>query len=156
MSYKKPAGLRYGSSSERSAAGIRERFGAVDGSPQPSRRGDVSVFVGDRWYRISLQNGQETSADLRLDVSRLHQQILQPVLGVGDVTRDKRIDFVGGGRGPQTLERLVREGHAAVAFSMYPVGIEDIVQVSDAGGIMPPKSTWFEPKLRDGLLSYLF
>jgi uncharacterized protein (DUF1015 family) len=69
------------------------------------------------------------------------------------VTRDKRIDFVGGRRGTVALERLVRDGHAAVAFSMYPVSIDDVMGVSDAGGIMPPKSTWFEPKLRDGLLS---
>jgi uncharacterized protein (DUF1015 family) len=77
------------------------------------------------------------------------------VLGIGDVTRDKRIDFVGGGRGTEALEQLVRTGAAAVAFSMHPVSMDDIMRVSDAGGIMPPKSTWFEPKLRDGLLSHL-
>jgi uncharacterized protein (DUF1015 family) len=77
------------------------------------------------------------------------------MLRVGDVRTDKRIDFVGGARGTAELEQLVRSGKAAVAFSMFPVSIDDLMQISDAGGIMPPKSTWFEPKLRDGLLSHL-
>jgi len=112
------------------------------------------VFTAGRWYTIVLSPG-EGRVDQRLDVSRLHDLLLGPVLGIGDVTRDSRIDFVGGGRGAEALERVVREGRAAVAFSMYPVSIDDVMQVSDAGGIMPPKSTWFEPKLRDGLLSHL-
>ena len=77
------------------------------------------------------------------------------MLGIKDVRTDKRIDFVGGIRGTQELERLVNSGAAAVAFSMYPVSVKDLMRISDAGGIMPPKSTWFEPKLRDGLLSHL-
>jgi uncharacterized protein (DUF1015 family) len=77
------------------------------------------------------------------------------VLGVGDVRTDKRIDFVGGIRGPAELERLVTSGRAAVAFSMFPVSVGDLMAIADAGGIMPPKSTWFEPKLRDGVLVYL-
>ena len=91
----------------------------------------------------------------RLDVSRLHDLVLAPLLGIGDVTRDKRIDFVGGARGVAGLESVVRSGQAAVAFSMFPVSIDDIMKISDAGGIMPPKSTWFEPKLRDGVLSHV-
>ena len=81
--------------------------------------------------------------------------MLSPILGVGDVRTDKRIDFVGGIRGPAELERLVKSGKAAVAFSMYPVSVADLMSIADAGGIMPPKSTWFEPKLRDGLLVHL-
>ena len=130
---------------------LRSRFGASEGPAVPERRGLVSVFVQDRWYRVPLDGSGE--ADGQLDVARLNDLILGPLLGIGDVTRDKRIDFVGGARGTGALERMVRAGDAAVAFSMHPVSMRDIMQVSDAGGIMPPKSTWFEPKLRDGLLS---
>jgi uncharacterized protein (DUF1015 family) len=130
---------------------LRERFGATDGAAAPSGRGEVAVFV-DRWYRVPLTADGTAGA---LDVTLLQERILEPVLGIGDVTRDKRIDFVGGSRGTDALEQMVRTGGAAVAFSMYPVSMDDIMRVSDAGGIMPPKSTWFEPKLRDGLLSHL-
>ena len=85
----------------------------------------------------------------------LQDQLLSPVLGIEDVTTDKRIDFVGGARGTTELETLVRSGQAVVAFSMYPVSVADLMAVCDAGAIMPPKSTWFEPKLRDGLLIHL-
>jgi uncharacterized protein (DUF1015 family) len=91
----------------------------------------------------------------RLDVSRLQQQVIGPLLKVGDVRTDPRIDFVGGARGAAELERLVDSGRAAVAFSMHPVDVDDLMAIADAGGIMPPKSTWFEPKLRDGLLSHV-
>jgi uncharacterized protein (DUF1015 family) len=87
-----------------------------------------------------------------LDVSVLQDRLLDPILGIKDVRTDKRIDFVGGLRGTGELERLVNEGKAAVAFSMFPTTVEELLNVSDAGEIMPPKSTWFEPKLRDGLL----
>jgi len=93
--------------------------------------------------------------DQRLDVSRLQDLVLTPLLGIGDVRSDKRIDFVGGARGTSELESLVTSGKAAAAFSMYPVSVNDLMQISDTGGIMPPKSTWFEPKLRDGLLSHV-
>ena len=81
--------------------------------------------------------------------------MLAPLLRIGDIRVDKRIDFVGGIRGPRALAQLVDQGHAAVAFAMHPVGLDDLMAIADAGGIMPPKSTWFEPKLRDGLLSHL-
>jgi uncharacterized protein (DUF1015 family) len=90
-----------------------------------------------------------------LDVEVLQRRILEPFLKVGDPRTDKRIDFVGGIRGTDELERLVRSHRAAVAFSMYPVAMSDLMAIADAGGIMPPKSTWFEPKLRDGLLTHL-
>jgi uncharacterized protein (DUF1015 family) len=129
---------------------LRSRFGASEGPPVPDGRGAASVFVGDRWYTLPLDGAHAAG---QLDVARLSDLILGPVLGIEDITRDKRIDFVGGARGTGELERMVREGAAAVAFSLHPVSMRDIMQVSDAGGIMPPKSTWFEPKLRDGLLS---
>ena len=88
-------------------------------------------------------------------MSLLQDQVLAPLLGVGDPRTDKRIDFVGGIRGPAALSRAVDQGQAAVAFALHPVSVADLMAIADAGGIMPPKSTWFEPKLRDGLLSHL-
>jgi uncharacterized protein (DUF1015 family) len=132
---------------------LRERFEMREGPAQPERRGEVGVFLGDRWYTLALGAApSHLGLDERLDVSRLQQLVLGPVLDIVDVTVDRRIDFVGGGRGTSALERSVRSGEAAAAFSMYPVTVDDIMLISDAGGIMPPKSSWFEPKLRDGLL----
>jgi uncharacterized protein (DUF1015 family) len=137
-------------------ATLRERFTVTEGPAIPARRGDVAMFLGGRWYTIALGDAPPgLGAADRLDVSRLQDALLAPVLGVGDVRTDKRIDFVGGARGPAELEKLVNSGAFAVAFSMYPVSVEDLMTISDAGGIMPPKSTWFEPKLRDGLLSHI-
>ena len=82
----------------------------------------------------------------------LQERLLRPILGIQDVRTDTRIEFVGGAKGTQTLEQMVDSGRMAVAFSMYPVSMVELMEVSDAGQIMPPKSTWFEPKLRDGLL----
>jgi len=114
------------------------------------------MFLGGRWYTIALGDTPPGLAPAdRLDVSRLQDALLAPLLGIGDVRTDKRIDFVGGARGPAALEKLVNSGKFAVAFSMYPVSVDDLMTISDAGGIMPPKSTWFEPKLRDGLLSHV-
>ena len=90
-----------------------------------------------------------------LDVSLLHDQVLAPLLGIGDQRTDKRIDFVGGVRGTGALEHAVGSGRAAVAFSLFPVSVADLMAIADAGEIMPPKSTWFEPKLRDGLLIHV-
>jgi uncharacterized protein (DUF1015 family) len=85
-------------------------------------------------------------------VALLQHHVLEKMLKIGDIRSDKRIDFVGGARGSGALEQAVNSGRAAVAFSMFPVTIADLMAISDDGGIMPPKSTWFEPKLRDGLL----
>jgi uncharacterized protein (DUF1015 family) len=125
------------------------------GPAEPSRKGEVGMFLDGRWYTIELSApaADRSPAD-GLDVSRLQEQVLAPLLGIGDVRTDKRIEFVGGARGIAELERLVASGQAAVAFSMYPVSVDDLMAVCDAGGIMPPKSTWFEPKLRDGLLTH--
>jgi uncharacterized protein (DUF1015 family) len=132
---------------------IRAIAPVTAGSPVPTRAGFVSLFLDGSWYSIALPAPEAgaSRAD-SLDVDVLQRRILEPVLGVGDPRVDKRIDFVGGIRGTDELERLVASGRAAVAFSMYPVGIDDLMAIADAGGIMPPKSTWFEPKLRDGLL----
>jgi len=136
-------------------AALGERFSVRNGPPEPARAGEVAMFLDGRWHTIELGAAPaDRSAAHRLDVSRLQDQLLTPLLGIDDVRTDKRIDFIGGARGTAELERLVRSGRAAVAFSMYPVSVADLMAVCDADGIMPPKSTWFEPKLRDGLLSH--
>ncbi len=135
---------------------LRQRFDVREGPATPVRTGQVAMYLDGGWYTISLGEPADGLApDQRLDVSRLQELVLGPILGIGDVRTDARIDFVGGVRGTQELERLVNSGRAAVAFSMYPVSVADLMRISDAGGIMPPKSTWFEPKLRDGLLSHV-
>jgi uncharacterized protein (DUF1015 family) len=137
-------------------ATLRERFTVKEGPATPERRGEVSMFLGGRWYTIALGDMPPGLAPAdRLDVSRLQDALLTPLLGIGDVRTDKRIDFVGGARGTAALEQAVDGGRAAVAFSLYPVTVDDLLAISDAGGIMPPKSTWFEPKLRDGLIVHL-
>jgi uncharacterized protein (DUF1015 family) len=125
-----------------------------NGKPSPGERGNWSMYLDGRWYGLKLSADATVPAGTvnSLDVSLLQDRLLDPVLGIRDVRTDKRIDFIGGMRGTQELERLVDEGKAAVAFSLYPTTVEELLRVSDAGEVMPPKSTWFEPKLRDGLL----
>ncbi|HEX8140542.1 MAG TPA: DUF1015 family protein [Pyrinomonadaceae bacterium] len=136
-------------------AEVGKKFRVTEGAaPSPTARGQWSMCLGGRWYGLALGDDVPQTNDpvASLDVSLLQDYLLDPVLGIKDVRTDKRIDFVGGARGTEELERLVREGRAAVAFSLYPTTVDDLLKVSDAGSIMPPKSTWFEPKLRDGLL----
>ncbi len=132
---------------------LRARFDVTEGKPDPIRRGQVGVYLGGRWLGIAFRRGTWDDADpvARLDVSLLQGQLLRPLLGIEDPRRDKRIDFVGGIRGDAELERRVKEGWA-VAFKMHPTSIGDLFAIADAGQVMPPKSTWFEPKLRDGLV----
>lgn len=134
---------------------VRESFAVTDNTPpSPRERGQWSVYLEDQWYGLALRDGAPPPEGVveSLDVSILQNRLLDPILGIKDVRTDKRIDFVGGIRGTEELEKLVNEGKAAVTFSLYPTTIDDLLKVSDAGEIMPPKSTWFEPKLRDGLL----
>lgn len=133
---------------------VRARgFRIGPGQPEPARPGIVSMAVGGSWWQLELPPVPPgTPRDQALDVEVLQRELIAPVLRVGDVRTDKRIDFVGGIRGSAELEKLVASGDAAVAFAMYPVRIDDLFAIADAGGIMPPKSTWFEPKLRDGIL----
>jgi len=136
---------------------LRTRFVVREGPPTPSRRGEVSMYLEDGWHTIDLGDPDPDAPAIdRLDVSRLQDLILAPLLGIDDPRSSKRIDFVGGVRGTGELERAVQTGRAAAAFSLYPVSVDDLMAIADAGGIMPPKSTWFEPKLRDGLLSHVF
>lgn len=136
---------------------VKTRFNVTeDAQPTPQQPGQWSMYFVKRWYGLTLKEGLTKTADpvASLDVSVLQEKLLDPILGIKDVRTDKRIDFVGGIRGTEELERLVDSGKAAVAFSLYPTTVEDLIRVSDAGSIMPPKSTWFEPKLRDGILSH--
>ena len=128
-----------------------------EGPVEPRRKGEVSVYLDGCWYVVDISKTapEDASRGNSLDVALLQRNVLERILGIGDVRSDKRIDFVGGARGTRALEQLVDSGKAAVAFSMYPVTVNDLMAISDAGGIMPPKSTWFEPKLRDGLLVHL-
>jgi uncharacterized protein (DUF1015 family) len=133
---------------------LRSRVPVRDGLATPRGKGEVAMYLDGAWYALDLStaapaDGSRASA---LDVALLQHHVLEPLLAIGDVRNDKRIDFVGGARGTSALESAVNGGKAAVAFSMHPVTIDDLMAISDEGGIMPPKSTWFEPKLRDGLL----
>ena len=120
---------------------------------KPSRKGDFGMYLDGSWFTLTASDALQAEADpvLRLDVSLLQNHLLDPVLGIADPRTDKRIDFVGGMRGLGELERRVNNGEMTVAFSLFPTSIHELIAIADAGKIMPPKSTWFEPKLRDGL-----
>jgi uncharacterized protein (DUF1015 family) len=145
-----------GQSPEQFLERVRRAVQVSDGSPVPARKGDVRMYLGGRWYALDFSGvrPEDDSRASSLDVALLQRTILEPLLGIGDIRTDKRIDFIGGARGTKALEDAVSLGRAAVAFSMFPVSVDDLMVISDSGGIMPPKSTWFEPKLRDGLLTH--
>jgi uncharacterized protein (DUF1015 family) len=137
-------------------AAIGQRMRVSLGPATPARAGDVAMFMAGRWHTVTLPKSPAgTSTSEALDVAVLEREVLTPFLKIGDIRSDKRIEFVGGARGTAELERLVTTGGNAVAFSMFPVSVRDLIAIADAGGIMPPKSTWFEPKLRDGLLVHM-
>ncbi|MBN1270119.1 MAG: DUF1015 domain-containing protein [Kiritimatiellae bacterium] len=120
--------------------------------PEPRTAGQISMYLGRKWYGLSWEAAPDADPVTALDVSVLQDRVLAPLLGIADPRQDARIDFVGGKKGTAELMRLVDSGQAAVAFSMYPTGIDQLFAIADAGQTMPPKSTWFEPKLRSGLL----
>jgi uncharacterized protein (DUF1015 family) len=119
----------------------------------PDRSGVFCLYLAGGWHRLELDPGSIDRSDpiASLDVSLLQDRVLAPILGIGDPRTDKRIDFVGGIRGTAELERRVQSGEMAIGFSLYPTTLDQLMAVSDAGQVMPPKSTWFEPKLRSGL-----
>lgn len=125
--------------------------------PRPGARGQFGLYLDGRWYRLQVTAPPPADAPpaSRLDITLLSARLLEPVLGVGDPRSDPRIDFVGGIRGLQELERQVDSGEMAAAFALYPTALDDLMAVADAGEVMPPKCTWFEPKLADGLVSAL-
>ena len=132
---------------------VKKEFAVREGGPAaPAKKGDCAMLLGGKWFTLDIGSRAGNDVISRLDVSILQDHLLDPVLKIADVRTDKRIDFVGGIRGTAELEKLVNGGKAAVAFSMFPVSVGDLMGIADAGEIMPPKSTWFEPKLRDALL----
>jgi len=128
---------------------------------EPKAKNTFCIYLDKQWYHLKARDSVMASLSLeksvgeKLDVSILQNFLLNPTLGIEDPRTDTRIDFIGGIRGTKELEKLVDSGKTAVAFSLYPVGLDYLMNISDAGEVMPPKSTWFEPKLRDGLLTHL-
>ena len=124
---------------------------------KPTAHGEFGMYLPGQWYRLVIKPGQVPGNDpvARLDVSLLADNLIDPILGISDPRRDKRIDFVGGIRGLGELERRVDSGGMAVALALFPTSLAELMAVADAGEVMPPKSTWFEPKLADGLVSHL-
>jgi uncharacterized protein (DUF1015 family) len=140
-------------------ARLRESFDVEpsDGQVKPARPETFGLFVAGRWYRLRIRPALVPRADpvASLDVSLLQDRALGPIFGIGDPRTDARIDFVGGVRGLDELERRVSSGRDAAAFALHPTRMEQLMAVADANRLMPPKSTWFEPKLGDGLLSHV-
>jgi len=124
---------------------------------KPGKAGEFGMYLEGQWYRLSIRAELIPTDDPvgRLDVSLLQNHLISPLLGINDPRRDKRIDFVGGIRGLAELEKRVNSGEMVVAFSLYPTQMMDLMAVADAEEVMPPKSTWFEPKLADGLVSHV-
>jgi uncharacterized protein (DUF1015 family) len=137
---------------------VAERFDIEPGAGpvKPGQNGEFGMYLPGQWYRLRLDPARLSATDpvAQLDVSLLADHLIEPVLGIHDPRRDRRIDFVGGIRGLGELERQVDSGKMAVAFALYPTSLEQLMAVADAGEVMPPKSTWFEPKLADGMVSY--
>ncbi|MEN6586695.1 MAG: DUF1015 family protein [Sulfuricella sp.] len=148
-----------GLSKEQFLARVGEKFSveAVSSQFKPAKPGEFGMYLGGAWYRLTINVDLIPVADpvARLDVSLLQNNLIAPVLGISDPRRDKRIDFVGGIRGLAELEKRVNSGEMAVAFALFATSMEDLMAVADAGEVMPPKSTWFEPKLADGLVSHV-
>ncbi|MBZ0091572.1 MAG: DUF1015 family protein [Sulfuricellaceae bacterium] len=148
-----------GLSEEAFLARIAQEFAVkpAGGQVKPSHPGEFGMYLGGRWYRLEIRADLIPQEDpvARLDVSLLQNHLISPVLGIDDPRRDKRIDFVGGIRGLAELEKRVDSGGMKVAFALFATRMEDLMAVADAGEVMPPKSTWFEPKLVDGLVSHV-
>jgi uncharacterized protein (DUF1015 family) len=127
------------------------------GAPAPTRNHELGLFVAGHWHTLQFRPCSLASSDPveQLDATLLQKHVLQPIFGIEDPRTSKRVNFIGGIRGTGELEKLVNSGEYACAFSLFPTSIQDLMTVADAGGIMPPKSTWFEPKLRDAMFCHL-
>jgi uncharacterized protein (DUF1015 family) len=147
-----------GRSPEQLLAELRKSFAveASDAVARPSASNEFGMFLAGTWYRLKLRPDLVPADPVgRLPVTLLSRNVIEPLLGIKDQRTDKRIDFVGGGRGLDELARRVASGEMAVAFALYPTQMDDLMAVADAGAIMPPKSTWFEPKLADGMVNHV-
>jgi uncharacterized protein (DUF1015 family) len=138
---------------------LREHFSVTpaDRPVRPTASGELGMFLAARWYKLAIRADLVPQHDPigRLPIMLLTRNVIEPLFGIADPRTDKRIDFIGGGRGLAALERRVSSGEMAVAFALYPTQMRDLMAVADAGGIMPPKSTWFEPKLADGMVNHV-
>ena len=137
---------------------IKNKFSVekADKAFSPAKLHEIGMYLNKQWYRLTAHENSYTEDPIGvLDISILQNNLLDPVLGIKDQRTDKRIDFIGGIRGFHELEKRVNSGEMAVAFSLHPVSIQQLFDIADSGNVMPPKSTWFEPKLRDGLLTHL-
>jgi uncharacterized protein (DUF1015 family) len=138
---------------------IGEKFDVTPIGPEayrPEKLHQFGMYIDGSWYQLTAKEGTYSPDPIGvLDITILQNNLLEPILGIRDQRTDKRIDFVGGIRGLQELENRVKSGEMKVAFSLYPVTIHQLFDIADSGNVMPPKSTWFEPKLRDGLLTHL-
>lgn len=155
MAYNRVVHDLHGHTPEAFMSAVRERFEVAPAdAPIPQSRGTVTMYLGGTWWLLTPRPGLFDAADpvARLDVSVLQDHLLQPLLGIEDPRRSERIGFLGGIRGPEALVAAVDSGASAVAFHMYPTGLDQLLDVADAGEVMPPKSTWFEPKLREGVV----
>ncbi len=158
LPYNRTVGDLAGMTSDEFLAVIKSRFPVVSGVQPVPPKGEIRMYLAGQWHSVNLDaDNSSAGSDLvaTLDVMRLQNQILEPLLEVVDIRTDPRMAFVGGIKGTEELERLVDSGSAAVAFSLAAVTTDELLAVSDADAIMPPKSTWFEPKLRDGLLIHM-
>jgi uncharacterized protein (DUF1015 family) len=148
-----------GRSADQVLTELKARFAveASDGPVRPTSAGEFGMYLGARWYRLSLKPDLIPASDPigRLPITLLARNVIEPIFNITDPRTDKRIDFVGGGRGLEELEKRVASGEMAVAFALYPTQMGDLMAVADAGKIMPPKSTWFEPKLADGMVNHV-
>ncbi|HLZ20465.1 MAG TPA: DUF1015 family protein, partial [Smithellaceae bacterium] len=155
MDYNRAVKDLYGLTAQQFIAKISDKFTVTENfaAKSPERLHDFGMFIGGKWYRITIKEGVYDAKDpvASLDAAILQDHLLAPVLGIADPRTDERIKFIGGIRGMAELEKLVNQDGYAVAFSLHPTTMEQIMKVADAGKIMPPKSTWFEPKLRSGL-----
>lgn len=140
-------------------AKVKENFSVseADAPVKPVANREFGMYLGGKWYKLTVNDNLVPADDPvgQLDVSLLANNLIDPILGISDPRRDKRIDFVGGIRGLKELERRVDSGEMAVAFSLFPTRMDQLMSVADANEVMPPKSTWFEPKLADGLVSHM-
>jgi len=138
---------------------IKEKFSleVVDALYKPKKCSEFSMYLKGQWYRLQANAELIPKNDPvgALDISLLQNNLIEPLLGVSDPRRDKRIDFVGGIRGLEELEKRVNSGEMEIAFAIYPTSLSQLMDVADANEVMPPKSTWFEPKLADGLVSHV-
>ena len=147
-----------GRSAEQFLADLRKGFEVIasDTPVRPTSANEYGMFLDGTWYRLRVRPGLVPADPIgRLPITVLTRNVIEPLLGIKDPRTDKRIDFIGGARGLAGLEARVTSGEMAVAFALYPTQMRDLMAVADSGGIMPPKSTWFEPKLADGMVSHV-